>query len=73
MKNEKETKIKNRIIKFFEGILFIITLIFIISLIILSLGVGLILIGFIYAKQENNYYDWEIKEELEKDKWSKEI
>lgn len=64
---------KNRIINFFRNVLFIIGLIFIITLIILSLGIGLILIGFIYVRQENNYYDWEIKEELERDKWSNEI
>lgn len=73
MKKKKETKLKNIIISFFKEVLIIIVIIFIVSLTILSLGVALILFGFVFARQKNGYHDWEIKEELEKEKWSKEI
>ena len=66
-------KIKNKIANFFKEVILIIVLVFIITLIILSLGTALILIGFIYARQKNGYHDWKIKENLEKEKWSKEI
>lgn len=69
---KKEIKIKNKAINFFKEVLLIIVFIFIVTIIILSLGTALILIGFIYARQ-NNYYDWETKEKLEKEKWSREI
>lgn len=73
MKKKKEIKVKNRITNFLKEIQLIIVLIFVVSLTILSLGVALILFGFVFARQKNGYYDWEVKEELEKEKWSKEI